>query len=105
MKKNKKNREKKPMKDWEKKFIFFNILTIFIICSIYSYKLIHYYRLEHKQSFLTTNNLYETLKNKPITYNNSGLYKIDNNYYYKGKVTDNYLYYSARLWRIIIYFV
>ena len=101
MKKNKKNREKKPMKDWEKKFIFFNILTIFIICSIYSYKLIHYYRLEHKQSFLTTNNLYETLKNKPITYNNSGLYKIDNNYYYKGKVTDNYLYYSARLWRII----
>ena len=37
MKKNKKNREKKPMKDWEKKFIFFNILTIFIICSIYSY--------------------------------------------------------------------
>lgn len=97
----KKNREKKPMKDWEKKFIFFNILTIFIICSIYSYKLIHYYRLEHKQSFLTTNNLYETLKNKPITYNNSGLYKIDNNYYYKGKVTDNYLYYSARLWRII----
>lgn len=101
MKKNKKNREKKPMKDWEKKFIFFNILTIFIICSIYSYKLIHYYRLEHKQSFLTTNNLYETLKNKPITYNNSGLYKIDNNYYYKGKVTDNYLYYSARLWRIM----
>lgn len=101
MKKNKKNIEKKPMKDWEKKFIFFNILTIFIICSIYSYKLIHYYRLEHKQSFLTTNNLYETLKNKPITYNNSGLYKIDNNYYYKGKVTDNYLYYSARLWRII----
>ena len=101
MKKNKKNKEKKPMKDWEKKFIFFNILTIFIICSIYSYKLIHYYRLEHKQSFLTTNNLYETLKNKPITYNNSGLYKIDNNYYYKGKVTDNYLYYSARLWRII----
>lgn len=101
MKKNKKNREKKPMKDWEKKFIFFNILTIFIICSIYSYKLIHYYRIEHKQSFLTTNNLYETLKNKPITYNNSGLYKIDNNYYYKGKVTDNYLYYSARLWRII----
>ena len=101
MKKNKKNREKKPMKDWEKKFIFFNILTIFIICSIYSYKLIHYYRLEHKQSFLTTNNLYETLKNKPITYNNSGLHKIDNNYYYKGKVTDNYLYYSARLWRII----
>lgn len=97
----KKNREKKPMKDWEKKFIFFNILTIFIICSIYSYKLIHYYRLEHKQSFLTTNNLYKTLKNKPITYNNSGLYKIDNNYYYKGKVTDNYLYYSARLWRII----
>lgn len=101
MKKNKKNREKKSMKDWEKKFIFFNILTIFIICSIYSYKLIHYYRLEHKQSFLTTNNLYETLKNKPITYNNSGLYKIDNNYYYKGKVTDNYLYYSARLWRIM----
>ena len=101
MKKNKKNKEKKPMKDWEKKFIFFNILTIFIICSIYSYKLIHYYRIEHKQSFLTTNNLYETLKNKPITYNNSGLYKIDNNYYYKGKVTDNYLYYSARLWRII----
>lgn len=101
MKKNKKNIEKKPMKDWEKKFIFFNILTIFIICSIYSYKLIHYYRLEHKQSFLTTNNLYETLKNKPITYNNSGLHKIDNNYYYKGKVTDNYLYYSARLWRII----
>ena len=101
MKKNKKNREKKPMKDWEKKFIFFNILTIFIICSIYSYKLIHYYRIEHKQSFLTTNNLYETLKNKPITYNYSGLYKIDNNYYYKGKVTDNYLYYSARLWRII----
>ena len=25
MKKNKKNREKKPMKDWEKKFIFFKI--------------------------------------------------------------------------------
>ena len=98
-KKNKKN--KTSMKDWEKKFIFFNVLTIIIICSIYSYKLIHYYRLEHKQSFLTTNNLYETLKNRPITYNNSGLYKIDNNYYYKGNVTDNYLYYSARLWRII----
>lgn len=98
----KKKSKKKKMKDWEKKFIFFNILVIVIICSIYSYKLIYYYKLEHKDSFENMDNFYEALINSNIVYSGDGLYKVDeDNFYFKGVDVNNYLLYSGRMWRII----
>lgn len=85
--------------------IFILISSIFIIAmfGIYGYRFIHYYLLENKSSAEGEGlSIYEKLiNNKSVTNEGDGLFKIDENYIYKGSVTNNYVYFSGRLWRIV----
>lgn len=78
-------------------FLFLGFLTLF-----YSYRLMHYYILEHKNYQPENTKLTEVLiNNKGIAGTDDGLQSKDNYYYYGSKSTNNYLYFAGRLWRII----
>lgn len=82
-------------------FIIVSIAFIVTLCGIYGYRLVHYYRLEHpktvKERFLWT-----TIADlNHVVGSGDGLYKEGKEYYYKGMVQDNYVFYSGILWRII----
>lgn len=85
--------------------IIFNILSILFICSligIYSYRLIHFYKLEHMVYENSESKLYEVLiNNKGIEGTDEGLQTSDDGYIYGSKSENNYAYYAGRMWRII----
>lgn len=101
-----KTKNKRRIKKSIKKKIFYTIIAINIVWILslicyYSYRLVYYYKLEHKQT-ADTNYLVDTLiLEKNLVTKDSGLYKEDDGYRYKGNATNNYLYYSGLLWRII----
>ena len=85
--------------------VIFNTLSIIFIASlfiIYGYRLVHYYRLEHKVYTDTETKLIDVLiDNKGIDGADEGLQKSDNGYIYGSKSKNNYFYYVGRLWRIV----
>ena len=96
-----KKKEKKKFKIWEKIFIIFNIIFIISCIGFYSYRLVHFYKKEH--AILADNKLAVFLTNHTV-FKGDGLYQDQedkNYYYYKGKVNNNYVWYSGRLWRIV----
>lgn len=100
-KKYKKKKEKKKLKLWEKIFIIFNIIFIITCIVFYTYRLVYFYKKEHAISI--DNKLAVFLKNQ-VVYKGDGLYQDQedkNYYYYKGKINNNYVWYSGRLWRIV----
>lgn len=104
MKKNKK--EKQKMKKWEKFFLIGNLLVIFGFIGFYSYRLIHYYRLENPEVDKTDKRLITFVKkDNNVVLKDDGLYnELENkdNYYFKGKdINSNYVFFSGRMWRII----
>ena len=96
----KKEKNKKKFKLWEKIFISISIIAIIVISSIYLYRLIYYYSLEHPKK--EDNTLATHIIKKGTTSSGDGLYTFDSkNYYYQGTNVSNYLWYSGRLFRII----
>lgn len=88
------------LKLWEKIFISISIIAIITISSIYLYRLIYYYNLEHPK--VEDNTLATHIIKKGTTSTGDGLYTFDSKeYYYQGKNVSNYLWYSGRLFRII----
>lgn len=90
-----------------KKYLIFIILSIlflgFMVC-FYGYRLIHFYLIENPTGSKIQENvtLSSTIINKnKIVNEGDGLYVADKNYVFKGKVDNNYVYYSGLLWRII----
>ena len=85
--------------------IIFNTLSIIFISSlfiIYGYRLIHFYKLEHKVYEASEAKLVDVLMdNKGIDGADEGLQKSDSGYIYGSKSKNNYLYYVGRLWRIV----
>ena len=85
--------------------LIFNILSILFITSlfiIYGYRLVHYYRLEHKVYVDAETKLIDVLMdNKGIDGADEGLQKSDNGYIYGSKTKNNYFYYVGRMWRIV----
>ena len=79
------------------KKIIISLILILVVGLLVSFNSSH--------SVLTTNKLYEEIiKNNTILDNNSkenGLYKIDNKYYFKGNVINNYVSIGNSLWRIL----
>lgn len=93
-------KEKTKFKLWEKIFIIFSIVAIIVISSIYLYRLIHYYNLEHPKR--VDNTLATHIIKKGTTSTGDGLYTFDSkNYHYQGKNVANYLWYSGKLFRIM----
>lgn len=82
-------------------FIIVSVLFIATLCGIYGYRLVHYYRLENpkvgKERLLWT-----TITDlNHVVSSGDGLYKEEKEYYYKGAVDNNYIFYSGILWRIV----
>lgn len=77
-----------------------NILFILGCCLFYGTRLVYYYKIEHpKMKEVTT--IIDSIDLNSVVKKGNGLYKIDNKYVYKGNVTDNYVKYSGRIWRIV----
>lgn len=80
-------------------FIIINILVLLGIIGFYTYRLIYFYRIENPK--IESKNLYELLTlDKNIVTFDSGLYKVDNKYVYKGNISNNYIRYSGLLYRV-----
>ena len=91
----KRKKSNKKIKLWEKIFITISIVAIIIISSIYAYRLIYYYKLEHPK--VEDNTLATHIIKKGTTTTGDGLYTFDTKeYYYQGKNVSNYIWYSGR---------
>lgn len=86
------------MKRWEKIYIICNIVVIIFIISIYAYRAVYYYK--KMNVVVKDSSLVDILENK-VVYSGDGLYKEGDNYYFKGKNVDNYVYYYGNLYRIV----
>lgn len=94
------NTTKKKFKLWEKIFVAFSIIAIIVISSIYMYRLIYYYKIEHPKKI--DNSIATHIIRKGTTSSGDGLYTFDSKYYYyEGKEVSNYIWYSGRLFRIV----
>ena len=84
--------------------IALNILVLFVIAGFYTYRLVKYYKLEHRGNDGEAITLVdEVKKNRSYLDDTKGLVLNEETgkYRYKGQVDDNYLYYSGLLYRII----
>ena len=102
--KNKKSKEKKPAKLWEK--IFWGVSIAFILgcCIFYGKRLIHYYKIYNPTD--PSGNKVQLLGDRitgksEFVYEGSGLYNNETGYVYKGEVDNNYIVYNNLLWRIM----
>lgn len=99
-------KKKRRIKKSIKKKLFYgiiivNIIWILLLIGYYSYRLYYYYQEEHKES-ADTSYLVDTLTlDKNITTKEDGLHYKNEEYWYQGNVTNNYVWYSGLLWRIV----
>ena len=93
--------KKKPKLKTQNIIIFANIIILLGIIFFYTYRLVHFYRIEHPkiEKSLTLNEII-TLKKNIVTFG-SGLYKVKDGYIYKGNDINNYLEYSGYLFRVL----
>lgn len=90
-----------------KKYLIFTIISVLFLgfmVGFYGYRLVHFYLIENPIGSKLKDNttLVDTIINKnKIVKDGNGLYFEDDNYIFKGKVDNNYIYYSGLLWRII----
>ena len=84
-------------------FIAINILVLLSIIGYYGSRLVHYYKLEHpKIETLVNKTMSDVLTSDAnVVFEGDGLYKTGDNYTFRGKELNNYVYYSGRIWRII----
>ena len=92
--------EKKKLRiDW---FVLISLILILTLIGTYTYRLIHYYNLEHPKTTESINLLAnQIINNEKIVFKDSGLYLNEDEYIYKGEVENNYIYYSGMLFRIM----
>ena len=89
-------KRKKSFALWEKIFVMVSIVAIIVISSIYMYRLVYYYKLEHPKT--VDNTLATHIIKKGTVSSGDGLYTFDEkNYYYRGKEVQNYLLSGYRL--------
>jgi len=99
-KKEKKVKEKKPYKLWEKIFIGLSIVMVLASFITYGVRLIHYYTVEHPKD--VDNSIAAYIKKNDVVLSGDGLHSFDQKeYIYKGKDINNYIWYNGLLWRII----
>ena len=84
-------------------FIAVSIVFLCTLISIYTYRLIHFYNLEKNKNNTTTETyLYKKIiDSSSIIDTTNGLFEVDKEYIYRGKINNNYLLYDNILYRII----
>ncbi len=99
-KKEKKVKEKKPYKLWEKIFIGLSALMVIVTFTTYGIRLYHYYGIEHPKD--VDNSIAAYIKKNDTVLSGDGLHTFDEKeYVYKGKELNNYLWYNGNLWQIM----
>ena len=92
------------MKKFEKIFKIVSVIFIIGCFVFYGGRLIYYYNKlkPEKVNGEIVKYIAQTIKeNSGISYQNEGLYMNGTDYVYKGNVTDNYVSYSDKIWRIV----
>ena len=98
---------------YDKIFICISVIFLLTLICIYGYRLIHFYKLERSEvntpTVVENKNFYDVLISKVSNENDDVISAKDNNfklddstneYYFYGKVNNNYVYYSGRYFRI-----
>ena len=101
MQKEKKGKWRSCKKLFYTSVIVLNILWILLLLGYYTFRLVHYYQLEHQteaKDHLLVNQL---LLDKNIKVQGDGLYESNDGYVFKGKDVNNYVSYSGFLFRIV----
>ena len=99
---------------YDKIFICISVIFLLTLICIYGYRLIHFYKLERSEvntpTVVENKNFYDALISKVSNENDDVISAKDNNfklddstneYYFYGKVNNNYVYYSGRYFRIL----
>ena len=99
---------------YDKIFICISVIFLLTLICIYGYRLIHFYKLERSEvntpTVVENKNFYDVLISKVSNENDDVISAKDNNfklddstneYYFYGKVNNNYVYYSGRYFRIL----
>ncbi len=85
-------------------FIVFSFLFLIFCLCFYGQRLFKYYRVYNPkgESGKSVSLLATKLANaEEVVYENSGLYRVNGTYLYKGNVQNNYVKFSNLLWRVI----
>jgi|GEM_PF-8723 len=80
-------------------FLIISLLIMFSLIISYTYRLVHYYKIENPKISIKDN----TLVSKIIkdNENKDNFKSINSEYIFKGKPTNNYVYYSGNMFRIV----
>ena len=79
-------------------FMIISLLFLLSLVGIYTYRLVHYYKIEHPKANYTDNSLaHKVLEDNEV----DEFYMKDNDYTLKGNIKNNYVSYSGYLWRIV----
>ena len=81
--------------------ILINVCWILLLVGYYGYRLVYFYKMEHKSESETGMLVDNLILDKNIVVEGDGLYEDDGKYIYKGNVDNNYIYYNGLLWRIV----
>lgn len=82
-------------------FVAINAIILLAILGFYATRTIYYYKLEHPKTKDKDTLVSAILNNNGVAFAGSGLYKEEDNYYFKGSNVNNYVWYSGRLWEVI----
>jgi len=83
-------------------FIILSLIFILSLITIYGYRFIKYYKEENPTNNAVTSNYLSTkIIKEEVVAKGSGLYLENSEYVFKGNVSNNYVYYSGRLFRIV----
>ena len=102
-KKSKKKKEKKYLGKHEFVFNFFSLVILIGIGVYFGYRSLYYYSKQNQKIEQEASTLSGMIiqNNPPTTGSNVGLHKDSSGYFYKGNVTNNYILFQNRIFRII----
>lgn len=94
--------QKKNKHNFRFDFILISCLFLLSLIGIYGYRLVYFYKKYHSSDIQQEVTLYQKIiTGVPFATSGSGLYYNQDGYLYKGKVENNYIYYSNRYFRIV----
>lgn len=101
----KKPKKEKVKMSYPKGQFWFNVISLVLLICLALFiggRSIYYYSLQHAKEKKEASTLSTIIKkDHPVVESGDGLYKINQEYIFKGKDISNYIEYSNRLWRIV----
>lgn len=96
-----KKKQRHQLSRFEFIFIFVSLVSMIIIGIHFGYRSLYYYSKETMQMRVEKNTLNGLITSSEVVSDGVGLYKKDNEFYFKGNVDNNYVLFSNRIFRVI----